>query len=94
MDAWQFDALIRRMTQGGASRRRVGKGLLSATIASLPMLGVGPEVLAKHHKHHHHHHHHHKKHKPLRCSGDSCDGTGGKACGSHADCQCYRWSKA
>ena len=26
----------------------------------------------------------------LTCSGDSCDGTGGKRCGGRDDCQCYR----
>jgi hypothetical protein len=54
---------------------------------------------ATHHRRHHrrHHKHKHKGHggteqTPLICSGDSCDGTGGKACGSTETCQCYRWA--
>ncbi|HET7094201.1 MAG TPA: hypothetical protein VFI22_11995, partial [Thermomicrobiales bacterium] len=58
------------------------KGALAAA-ASIPAIG-GVETLAKKHR---------KRRKPLRCSGDSCDGTGGKRCGKSDTCQCYLHAK-
>ena len=89
MDARRFDDLVAGITEGQTSRRGAAKGLVAAAVASIPVLGGGLDGLARPHKQRKHH----KKQKPLRCSGDSCDGTGGKPCGGRDDCECYLWSK-
>ena len=86
MDDRRFDELARRMTEGRTSRRLVATGLFAVAAASLPVTGGRLEALARRRKKD-------KKRKPLRCSGDSCDGTGGKRCGGRDDCQCYRAAK-
>jgi hypothetical protein len=84
---------LRTMTEGAPSRRMVVKGLLAAVVASAPV-GIGLDSVAGRRKRR-------RKHKkgtggteqtPLSCRGDSCDGTGGKACGGTDSCQCYRWA--
>jgi hypothetical protein len=83
--------LQRSMTEGAPSRRMVVKGLLAVVAAGVPATGVELDTVARRKKRHRRH----KKGKgsseqtPLSCSGDSCDGTGGKACGGRDDCQCY-----
>ena len=84
MDSERFDAYIRAIFAGRASRRLIATGLV-AGVAGVPLAGDGLEALARRGKKSGKH-----KKKPLRCSGDSCDGTGGKACGGRDTCQCYR----
>ena len=91
MENARFDHWIRVITDGHTSRRSVVKGLCALTLAGGPAAGVGLEAAAGRRKRH-------KRRKqgrggtaqtPLSCSGDSCDGTGGKRCGGRDDCQCY-----
>ena len=88
MDDRGFDAYVKAFVTGGASRRLFAAGLLAGAVTSMPVIGGGIDALAgrrprrrKHKKH--------RKPRPLSCSGDSCDGTGGKRCGGRDDCQCY-----
>jgi hypothetical protein len=87
MDSAQFDRFTQTVTRGLASRRLVARGLFTATVAGVPLLGNGLDALGKRRKKRRNKK---KKKKLLRCSGDSCDGTGGKSCGGRDDCQCYR----
>jgi hypothetical protein len=102
MDNARFDELVRDFTHAQGSRRLIAKGLFAAVVAGAPLAG-GLDALAnrrkdpkrgKRHKGHkgHNGHKKHKHQQPLSCSGDSCDGTGGKTCGGRDDCQCYRWT--
>ena len=77
--------LLRSMTEAAPSRRMVVKGLLAVVAAGVPAAGVELDADAKRRKRRRKR----KKQKPLSCSGDSCDGTGGKRCGGRDDCQCY-----
>lgn len=89
MDDRRFDELTRRMTEGRASRRLVATGLFAAAAASVSGVGSGLDAFARRRKKGKRG----KKRKPLRCDGDSCDGTGGKRCGGRDDCQCYKAAK-
>ena len=91
MENARFDHWIRVITDGHTSRRSVVKGLCALALAGGPAAGVGLEAAAGRRKRH-------KRRKQgrggtaqtlLSCSGDSCDGTGGKRCGGRDDCQCY-----
>jgi hypothetical protein len=79
------------MTEGAPSRRMVVKGLVAVIAAGVPAASVELDAVARRRKRRRRH----KKgkggseQKPLTCSGDSCDGTGGKPCGGRDDCQCY-----
>jgi hypothetical protein len=73
---------LRALTERVASRRLVGQGLFAAAGISL-LGGLDAEARRRHKRRKR------KKQKPLTCSGDSCDGTGGKRCGGRDDCQCY-----
>ncbi len=84
MDARHFDHLVQALAGRVASRRLVAKGLFAA--AGVPAVGGGPDAGAKKRRKNRKR----RERKPLRCSGDSCDGTGGKRCGGRDDCQCYR----
>ena len=77
MEGNRVDDLTKAMDAGTESRRRVVSGLLGAAIAGATAL-AGGEVSAG------------RGPKPIRCRGDSCDGTGGKECGRRQGCQCYR----
>jgi hypothetical protein len=88
MDEQKFDRLVKSMTEDLASRRVAVKRLLVVAAAAGPVVGNDFDGLAKRRRKRQH-----KKQKPLRCSGDSCDGTGGKRCGGRDDCQCYRAAK-
>ena len=87
--------VVRSMAEGAPSRRMVVKGLLAVVAAGIPAASVERDADARRRKRRRRH----KKDKggteqtPLTCSGDSCDGTGGKACGNSDTCQCYRWAK-
>jgi hypothetical protein len=83
MDARRFDSLVQTLAERVASRRLVATGLFAAAVA--PALG-GLDAAAKRRRKHRKR----RKRKPLRCQGDSCDGTGGKPCGGRDSCQCYR----
>ena len=89
--------VLRTMGDGAPSRRMVVKGLLAVVAAGVPAAGVEFDADARRRKRKRQRRH--KKGKggaeqaPLSCSGDSCDGTGGKACGNTDTCQCYRWAK-
>lgn len=85
MDVHRFDELARRTTAGRSTRRLVATGIFAAAAASIPGIG-GLDAVARRKKRK-------KKRRPLRCSGDSCDGAGGKRCGGRDDCQCYRAAK-
>lgn len=85
MDNRRFDELARRTAAGRFTRRLVATGIFATAAASIPGIG-GLDALARRKKRK-------KKRRPLRCSGDSCDGTGGKPCGGRDDCQCYRAAK-
>jgi hypothetical protein len=82
--------VLRSMTEGAPSRRMVVKGLLAVVVAGVPASGELDAVARRRKRRRRP-----KKGKggseqtPLSCSGDSCDGTGGKACGGRDDCQCY-----
>jgi hypothetical protein len=82
--------VLRTTTDGAPSRRMVIKGLLAIVAAGAPAASVELDADARRRKRRRQ-----KKHKgdteqkPLTCSGDSCDGTGGKPCGNRDDCQCY-----
>jgi hypothetical protein len=83
--------LLQSMTEGAPSRRMVVKGLLAVIAAGVPATGVELDAVARRRRRRRR-----KKkgkggseQKPLTCSGDSCDGTGGKPCGGRDDCQCY-----
>ena len=90
-----LSSVRRLMAQSAPSRRMVLKGLLAVVAASGPP-GVDLDAVAGHRKRHRRH----NKGKgtsgtaqtPLRCDGDSCDGTGGKACDNTDSCECYRWA--
>ena len=91
MENTQFDHVVRLITDGRTSRRSVVKGLFAAALAGAPVASIGLEAAAGRRRRH-------KRRKkgtggrgqtPLSCSGDSCDGTGGKPCGGRDDCQCY-----
>src|SRR5918994_6545307 len=91
MENARFDHWVRVITDGHTSRRAVVKGLCALALAGGPAAGVGLEAAAGRRKRH-------KRRKkgtggtaqtPVSCSGDSCDGTGGKPCGGRDDCQCY-----
>jgi hypothetical protein len=76
-------AKLKALTERVASRRLVATGLFAA-VAGIPALnGLDVEAGRRRKRRKH------KKRKPLTCSGDSCDGTGGKRCGGRDDCQCY-----
>ena len=85
----------RLMAHGAPSRRMVIKGLLAVVAAGIPAR-VSLDSVAGHRRRQRRHNKHKGKggteQTPLFCSGDSCDGTGGKACGSTDTCQCYRWA--
>lgn len=87
--------VLQSMAEGAPSRRMVIKGLLAAVVAGAPVAAFERDADARRRRHRRRH----KKRKqhngptPLTCSGDSCDGTGGKACGDSDTCQCYRWAK-
>ena len=87
--------VVRSMAEGAPSRRMVVKGLLAVVAAGIPAASVERDADARRRKRRGRH----KKEKgvtvqtPLTCSGDACDGTGGKACGNSDTCQCYRWAK-
>jgi len=92
MENERFDYLVRVITARHTSRRAVVTGLCALALAGVPTAGIGLEVAAGRRNRH-------KRRKkgrggteqtPLTCSGDSCDGTGGKRCGGRDDCQCYR----
>ena len=89
--------VLRTMAEGAPSRRMVVKGLLAVVAAGVPAAGVELDADARRRKRKRRRRN--KKGKggseqtPLSCSGDSCDGTGGKACGNSDTCQCYRWAK-
>jgi hypothetical protein len=83
MDARRFDSLVLALAERVASRRLVATGLFAAAVA--PALGGLDAAAKRRHKHRKR-----RKRKPLRCQGDSCDGTGGKPCGGRDGCQCYR----
>jgi hypothetical protein len=91
MENARFDHLVRVITAGHSSRRSLVTGLCTLALAGGSAAGVGLEVAAGRRNRH-------KRRKkgqgasqqtPLSCSGDSCDGTGGKRCGGRDDCQCY-----
>jgi hypothetical protein len=88
MDSERFDAYVKALYAGRASRRLIATGFIAAA-TGVPLVGDGLEALARRGKRRGKHKKRSKK-KLLRCSGDSCDGTGGKACGDRDDCQCYR----
>jgi hypothetical protein len=88
MDSERFDAYVEALFAGSASRRLVATGLVAGA-AGVPLIGDRLEALARRGKKRRKHKKKNTK-KPLRCSGDSCDGTGGKGCGGRDDCQCYR----
>ena len=94
MENARFDELIRVFTEGQGSRRLMAKGLFVAVAAGLPAAG-SLDALAKGRKGRKRRKNRkgRKHQQPVSCSGDSCDGTGGKECGGRDDCQCYRWSK-
>ena len=75
---------LKALTKRVASRRLVATGLFAA-VAGMPALGGLDAEAGRRRKNRKH-----KQRKPLSCSGDSCDGTGGKQCGGRDDCQCYR----
>ena len=89
MDDRRFDELATRLTEGRASRRLVATGILAAVTAGIPGVGGGFDALARRRKRRKKG----KKRALLRCSGDSCDGTGGTRCGGRDDCQCYKAAK-
>ncbi|MGH2618821.1 MAG: hypothetical protein ACRDJC_26635 [Thermomicrobiales bacterium] len=93
MDDRRFDDLAKRMTESRASRRLVATGVFGAAAGVLSAVGNPLDTLAGRRKRRRKGNGKGKKHKPLRCSGDSCDGTGGKRCGGRDDCQCYRAAK-
>jgi hypothetical protein len=92
-----LSAALRTMAVGAPSRRMVVKGLLAAVTAGVPASIALDPVTARRKRRRKHKKHKRDKggadHRPLSCSGDSCDGTGGKACGETDTCQCYRWAK-
>jgi hypothetical protein len=90
MDSERFDAFVKALFAGRASRRSIATGLVGAG-AGLLLVGDGLDALARRRKQRRKHKRRNKK-KPLHCNGDSCDGTGGKACGRD-ECQCYRAAK-
>lgn len=90
MDSDQFDRFTRAVTGGLTSRRLVTRGLFAATLAGIPVLGHGLDTLARRRSKRRRKK---RKKKILRCTGDSCDGTGGKECGGRDTCQCYRYAK-
>ena len=90
--------VVRSISEGAPSRRMVVKGLLAVVVAGVPAANVELDADARRRRRR-------RKSKkgndgkggseqaPLSCSGDSCDGTGGKGCGDTDTCQCYRWAK-
>jgi hypothetical protein len=74
--------ILQALTERVASRRLVGQGVFAAAGISL-LSGLDAEAGRRRTRRKR------KKQKPLSCSGDSCDGTGGKRCGGRDDCQCY-----
>jgi hypothetical protein len=88
MDDRRFDALAIEVAEEHPSRRLMLKGLFAAAVAGIPMLETSLDAFGRRRRRKRKH----KKGKKtlLRCSGDSCDGTGGKPCGGRDDCQCYR----
>ena len=91
--------VLRTLSEGAPSRRLVVKGLL-ATIAAGTPAGIGLDPVDARRRRHRRGRKKGKKGKgkgksqrPLSCSGDSCDGTGGKPCGESDTCQSYRWSR-
>ena len=83
--------LLQSMTEGAPSRRMVVKGLLAAVAVGVPAAGIELDADARGRKRRRRRKKGKggSKPKPLTCSGDSCDGTGGKPCGGRDDCQCY-----
>ena len=98
---FSLSPVLRGMMESAPSRRMVVKGLLAVVAAGVPAAGVELDAEARRRKARRRR----KKRKggkggkggseqaPLSCSGDSCDGTGGKSCGNTDTCQCYRWAK-
>jgi hypothetical protein len=86
--------VLRTLAEGAPSRRMAIKGLLAVVVAGIPA-GIALDPVSGRHRRRRRH----KKGKggegktPMACSGDSCDGTGGKTCGDTDTCQCYRWAK-
>lgn len=89
MDSERFDAYVKALFAGRASRRLIATGLFAGAAAGVPVVGDGLDALARRRKKRKKRKKN-KKQKLLSCSGDSCDGTGGKECGGRDDCQCYR----
>jgi hypothetical protein len=83
MDGRRLERL-KALTERVASRRLVASGLFAALAASPVFSDLDADARRRRKSRKR------KKRKPLTCSGDSCDGTGGKPCGSRDDCQCYR----
>jgi hypothetical protein len=74
--------ILKALTERVASRRLIAHGLFAT--ADIPVLGRLDVEAGRGRKRRKR-----KKQQPLSCSGDSCDGTGGKRCGGRDDCQCY-----
>ncbi len=91
MDSERFDQFVRVLAKGIASRRFVTKGLIATTVASIPAVGESLDALGRRRKRRKKNKKKNRK-KLLTCSGDSCDGTGGKPCGGRDTCQCYRYA--
>ena len=91
MDSERFDRFVKAVAGGSASRRLFTSGLFAAVAASVTLAGNDLDALGRRRRKRR------KKRKNkkelLTCSGDSCDGTGGKPCGGRDDCQCYRYAK-
>ena len=81
--------MLRSTAEGSPSRRMVVKGLLAVVAAGVPAASVELDADARRKRRRRKKHRDGTEQKPLTCSGDSCDGTGGKPCGSRDDCQCY-----
>jgi hypothetical protein len=94
MDSVRFDRLAKGLAGASASRRLVTRGIFATAAASIPLVGHDLDALGRRRKKHRKKRGKKQKHwqEPLTCSGDSCDGTGGKPCGGRNDCQCYRYA--
>jgi hypothetical protein len=75
VDRKRCDDLLRALHLRAVSRRRIAITALAASGAAV-LRGFNTTAA--------------RRRKPVRCHGDSCDGTGGKRCGKTDRCQCYR----
>lgn len=88
MDSERFDRFAKALAGRLFSRRVVTKGIAATAMTGVPAIGSSLDGFARRRKRK-------KKQRkqPLSCTGDSCDGTGGKPCGKRDNCQCYRAAK-